>query len=303
MNRLHCEKSRTGISKVEVLVLLGFLVILAGVLLLYFRESWEYSRRAVCQQHLKILGESCQSYYQKNSRLPPNLISKRYATWPVVIAGHLPRNTAEALRTQWKIPFTYYQQPPAARQDRVSLFFCPARRTVSPLSLNDIPSNGFPANKNYPGALGDYGGCAGDGSVPNPLTNPKANGAIVPAVVIKQEDKRILQWEGQVKMVDLKRGKSYTLLLGEKHVPLGEFGKVEFGDGSLYNGDYPASSSRLAGPGFGIAKSPDSPFNRNFGSAHRNVCYFLLADGGVRGYANSMDEEVLGNLARRKKSD
>src|SRR5205823_4972519 len=97
----------------------------------------------------------------------------------------------------------------------------------------------------------------------------------------------------------LQRGESHTILLGEKHVPRGHFGAGPFGDGSLYNGDNPASAARVAGPGYGLAPGPDAPFHDNFGSDHPGVCQFLMADGSVRALANTIDEEVLGRLTTR----
>src|SRR5262249_6646153 len=93
---------------------------------------------------------------------------------------------------------------------------------------------------------------------------------------------------------------SNTLLVGEKHVRAGSFGQQE-GDGSIYNGD-PSNKNadRAAGPGHGLAKSPQDAFNIQFGSAHSGgVCQFVLCDGSVRGIAPSVSETTLGRLAVR----
>ena len=97
------------------------------------------------------------------------------------------------------------------------------------------------------------------------------------------------------------RGLSATLLIGDKHVPLAELGRATAGDGSLYNGQHAASSARVAGPGHGLASSVTDPFNTNFGSGHRDLCQFVLADGSVRSFDISISEMVLGQLARRGK--
>jgi hypothetical protein len=82
-------------------------------------------------------------------------------------------------------------------------------------------------------------------------------------------------------------------------VPLDHEGDAAFGDGSFYNGQHPASFSRVAGPGFPIAPSPNAPFNKNFGSAHNGICNFLLADSSRRALAINTSEHVLGEMARR----
>jgi prepilin-type processing-associated H-X9-DG protein len=76
-------------------------------------------------------------------------------------------------------------------------------------------------------------------------------------------------------------------------------GEAEFGDGSLYNGQNPASYSRVGGVGFPLASSPTSPVNRNFGSYHNGVCNFLMADTSVRTMTTGTSEFMLGELARR----
>src|SRR5262249_39099018 len=113
------------------------------------------------------------------------------------------------------------------------------------------------------------------------------NGPIILGEVLQQEGDRILRWRSRTTLDDLKRGKSHTILAGEKQVPLPDGrGLTDQGDGSVYNGDYPASSSRVAGPGFGLARSTSEPARRNFGSAHPGVCLFLFADVSARPLAN-----------------
>ena len=69
------------------------------------------------------------------------------------------------------------------------------------------------------------------------------------------------------------------------------------GDGSLYNGDFPGSFSRVGGPGFGLARSPADPYNRNFGSYHvGGVCQFLMADVAVKPFTPTVDAAILGRM-------
>jgi prepilin-type processing-associated H-X9-DG protein len=92
-------------------------------------------------------------------------------------------------------------------------------------------------------------------------------------------------------------------LIGEKHVPPDGLGRADAGDGSLYDGQNPASCARVAGPGHGLAASVTEPFNNNFGSPHRGFCQFLYADGSVRPITVGINEAVLGQLARRGKQE
>src|SRR5207237_192495 len=105
---------------------------------------------------------------------------------------------------------------------------------------------------------------------------------------------------GRTRLQDFGDGKAYKILVGDKHVPTGKFGRAGAGDGSLYNGANPASSARVAGRGHGLAPSPDSPFHFNFGSYHQaGACNFLMADGAVKTFTADVDEALLGRLADR----
>jgi prepilin-type processing-associated H-X9-DG protein len=142
---------------------------------------------------------------------------------------------------------------------------------------------------------------AGTGDPAHPWDGSDADGAIVLGEVLQKEGDQIVRWRGRTSLPAIRaaRGLSVTLLIGEKHVPAGGLGRAEAGDASVYDGQNPASCSRVAGPGHGLAASAADPFNNNFGSAHSGVCQFLYADGSVRPIAVGIDETVLGELARR----
>ncbi len=285
---------RNGLSRLEILVALVVALFAAGLIAMLVARVREASLREQCKNNLKMLGGAFHQYHDKNlKRLPPSRIADGYATWAVLLAPYL---TKDNPLLGWDQQTTYFDQKDEVRQAVLIQFICPARRRDDMLS----ESGDFDkAGKHIPGAVGDYGDVAGDGSKDHDWTGPNANGALVIADVLQRNGDRIVKWESRTSFESLTRGQSYTLLLGEKHALPDHLGDAEFGDGSLYNGARPANFSRIAGPGYPLAKAIDEPFNNNFGSWHNGICSFLMADGTVRSMANDVSDLVLGQLARR----
>ncbi|MBM3996349.1 MAG: DUF1559 domain-containing protein [Planctomycetes bacterium] len=289
---------RRGITLLEVVIILLVGVVAVGVGVMLITRNREYALREQCKLNLKRIGEGIQAYHDASSvneaarRLPPSRIAAGYATWAVLLAPYL---TKEHVLQKWDEKKGYFEQADDVRHARLVFFFCPTRHRADTLSrAGDLDA----AKTHFPGGLGDYACVAGDGSAAHDWTGPSANGPFVMAEVTECKN-HVIKWQSRTSLASLTRGLSYTLLVGEKHVPADQQGEVKFGDGSLYNGQHPASFSRVAGPGFPIAGSIDAPFNNNFGSYHSRVCMFLLADMSARVYSADTNEIVLGQMARR----
>ena len=100
-----------------------------------------------------------------------------------------------------------------------------------------------------------------------------------------------------VRFADILDGLSNTIVVGEKHVPLGKFG-VGWWDCSMYNGDYYVCSSRAAGPEYPLAKTM-TELSWAFGSYHPDIVQFAFGDGHVRSINVNIDPHTLGLLANR----
>jgi len=303
---------RLGLTLLEVVLVLVLILIGVAVFLVFVQRTREAAKQAECANHLKILGEAI--YYfegtPENLRevglspraggpdakqfLPAARIAEGYATWAVQIAPYL---SASDPLAAWDVRKSYFDQPDDARQKIVPEFYCPARVRQSLLSES---GDGRPGQAdNLPGAVGDYACVSGDGDPAHLWTTDKANGPLILGEVLERKGDLILRWRSRTSLASLERGLSYTLLLGDKHVPVGEYGQAAVGDGSLYNGQNPASFSRIGGPGYGLSPSPEALFNTNFGSWHPGCCQFLRADLSVHAVANSINENVLGDLMIR----
>src|SRR5262245_40971755 len=295
---------RPGLKAIELIVVAVLLLVVLGVFFSWLPRGRESSKRLQCADYLKKIGEGIYHFHEIKGFLPASRIDAAYATWAVQIGPFLPLGQNNPF-ADWVLQKAYYDQPEALRQLQVHLFYCPSRRNPPQLSVaGEVPQDGKPNGGLFPGALGDYACSVGDGSPEATWDTAQANGALILGEVLERKDGLILRWrgrttltaveqgdktvlrvqlgEGPAKPVPLPRGTSQTILIGEKHVPLDQFGQVAVGDGSLYNGDYPASHARVGGRGFRIAQRPTDPFQRNFGSAHPTVCQFLMADGSVR---------------------
>jgi prepilin-type processing-associated H-X9-DG protein len=308
---------------IELLVVIAIIAVLIGLLLPAVQKAREAANRATCQNNLKQMALAVHGYHDATSSLPPIRIDGGYATWFVLILPYMEQSQLFAL---WDLTKTYDAQTgtPDPRQQKVKTYFCPSRRTAASSGLsvqetayaNFTPANptptgtNFPAAQHPPGALGDYAGCVGNfGSNSWPATT--ANGAL-----IRGNRRADGTFTSNVKLVSVIDGTSQTLLAGEKHVLLGQFGRANYGDSSIYNGRWTPYAGRIAGIAQGSPIGDDSlPFGptdatpstggdafyaRKFGSYHAGGgVNFALCDGSVRSIPPSVDEDAMARLASR----
>ncbi len=294
---------RRGFTLIELLVVIGIIAILIGLLLPAVQKVREAAARATCANNLKQIGIALHGYHEVNKKIPPSRISDLHATWAILI---LPFMEQESVYKLWDLDNAYYDQPPAAREAQIPLYYCPSRRTIDSdpqvsLSGDQNDENGG-AGPQTPGALGDYGACNGTDNCDGcdcPASDDIYNGAFISDYTQQPEFKPL----PKISFKSIKDGLSFTIFIGEKHVPIGQFGHGTL-DGSIYNGDYPLYFSRAAGPNYPIArnptdvKSPDGTITyMGFGSYHPGICQFLFGDGSVHALSNQTDPHIMALLA------
>jgi prepilin-type N-terminal cleavage/methylation domain-containing protein len=286
---------RSGFTLIELLVVIAIIAILIGLLLPAVQKVREAASRSRCQNNLKQIGLAIHNYHDVNRLMPPSRLGPQYATWCVLI---LPYLEMDPLFRQWDLTKTYYQQPVVAQTTAVSLFFCPTRRSPPMLSTQfEVSGTGIPDSQEHPGSLGDYACNGGQFSGPV-VDNPACNGVMCMA------DGQSANNHG-IALTDITDGTSNTFLVGEKHAPLSKWGQSgpTFGEGSVYNGEFPRNFARIAGaPSFSLGQGPDDlagPWHCKFGSYHPGLCLFLFADGRVTSLSNSTDLATLQALAVR----
>jgi prepilin-type N-terminal cleavage/methylation domain-containing protein len=315
-----------GFTLIELLVVIAIIAILIALLVPAVQKVREAAARSQCQNNLKQLGLAVHNYHDATKQLPPIRINADYATWFVLIMPYLEQANIERI---WSFTKPYYQQPDIARTTHVSFFYCPSRRGPGTLSVvEDVdPSDDQPPPDAHPplsdprfvaahhpaGALGDYAGCVGDmRGTPNDPNNQqwpsdKANGALIRGTPLANGGFR-----SNTKLSMITDGTSNTFLAGEKHVPLGMFGRGRVGDSSIYNGVWTCYAGRIAGIEDPLAQSPTdvSPstggnawYARKFGSYHTGICQFVFCDGSVRAIRNNIDVANLRRLAVRNDAE
>lgn len=341
---------RKGFTLIELLVVIAIIAILIALLLPAIQKVREAAMRIQCASNLKQIGIAFHSYHDTTKELPPGRISYNGgATWAVFILPYIEQSGIQIAKKigvgpgKWDLQERYYYQDASVRKLQVPIFYCPVRRNSgsNPLSLdnangdvpdaNDIGSPWISAGGAFPGALGDYASCVSNCSVDEGTDAAKgynganANGALPRATNITESSTvtpdgsggffklSVTNWTTQTSFKSISDGLTNTLLVGEKHVIVGQFGnQTSSNDGSIYNGD-PGSlqSSRVAGcalnpatgvcehPSSWLARDPKEGFNNQFGSWHFGVCQFVLCDGSVRALSVYIDDFQLGNLASR----
>lgn len=299
-------KTRQAFTLIELLVVIAIIAILIALLVPAVQKVREAAARAQCTNNLKQMGLACNSVIDVKKALPNSRRDANY-TWFVELFPYIDQSQIYA---QWTINSgSYYSQNAIAQMSTVPAYFCPGRRGPMTTTGQGEPQDGSTTAPFYHGACADYaanvGTTGGDywwdtitNTTPLPTTpNVPNNGPFRLANNWSMNGNPAIV--GGVKIAHITDGMSNTLLIGEKHVPLGRYGEYAAGDGAAYNGDK-GTALCGAGPGRTLARGPTDTTTDRFGGPHPGMCLFVFCDGTVRPIPVNIDANVLGYLANIK---
>jgi hypothetical protein len=295
---MAADTARRGAwTRIDLIVLLGVAVVGLGVVAIVIVRAREPAQRVECANHIQAMGKAFHAYHDRNKALPSSCIAPGYATWAVQILPFLAQHASQG-SGEWDLAAPYFAQTDAARTTIAVTYLCPARVRKSLVAGEQPPQGAQTATLVY-GAVGDYACAPTSDTARYPWDGPLADGALIVGEVREKKDAPIQWWRSRVRLEDLARGQSHTILVGEKHVPEDGLGQTAFGDGSIFNGERTASFARLVDADHPLAAGPSAAFQTNFGSWHPDVCQFLMADASLRVFTNTVDPTLLQRLIRR----
>ena len=293
-----------GFTLVELLVVIAIIAMLVTLLLPAVQSARESARRMQCTNNLKQFGLAISNFYNARNAVPPSRVPCHHGTWYSELWDFVEE---DSLRGAWDPVRSYHFQPIENIQSQISIYYCPSRRAPPQLSKN---GDGRGSVRHRPGALGDYACVMGDGQW-HDWPFPEANGPMIHGGPYgdngqvnvncggRDPDFRFNGVKYGVTLAKITDGLSKTIFVGEKHVPLGQFGNVQVADSSIYNPDFADVVGRWAGLGFSLARGPTDRSIDVFGSYHPDTCHFVYGDGHVRGLSTSINSQTLGLLAVR----
>ena len=288
-NRSAHRSSKSAFTLVELLVVMAIIGVLVGLLLPAVQAAREAARRTSCMNNLSQLGLAFHHHDFNVEHLPSGTINPtgpirseeigKHISWAVQILPFIEQNNLyEAFDFG---AGAYATENREVRDCRVATFLCPSNPGMF-LNRSSTKSKESIAESHY-------AGCHHDQESP-----------------IAEDNNGLLFLNSKVRYADILDGSSQTLVLGEIKVDASHLGWVSGTRSTLRNvGDFGTSEegrairNRYAAPDTD-APAALGPFDvGGFDSFHMGGVNIVLADGAIRFITDSIDHDIVSQLANR----
>jgi prepilin-type N-terminal cleavage/methylation domain-containing protein len=313
---MHRRTSRHAFTLVELLVVIAIIAVLIGLLLPAVQAARESARRMACGNNVKQMSLAFQVYNDVKKRLPYARSSNnlRAHSWVVRMLPFVEQEPASRLFTtalpganlHWggvhDLSNTTFQAT-GALKTQIPAMLCPSSARTTRFTTETVPGGG--------GFCGDYAVNTGhntirktDGSIDYDPPSYQSTGPfpLAPGYSVNTASgNRLVNSNPGLRFKDVPDGVGKTIFIGEKHIPLDQFGRQGF-DNTLYATENPGlnSSTRMCLDA-GVALSPADPAatSNSFGSYHPDVLVVGFGDGRVETISKSIAGSVLALLGQR----
>ncbi|TWT76992.1 hypothetical protein Pla123a_24170 [Posidoniimonas polymericola] len=328
----HTASGRRGFTLVELLVVIAIIGVLIALLLPAVQAAREAARRAECKNKLKQFGLAALTHYDVQGHFPTGGWGWRWAGdadagygekqpggWYFNILAYTENSQVHDLGQDGDYKAVTATQKALAKQrieTTIDLFICPSRRggAAYPYVRSD-GMNYFNADK--PAVLGRNDYAANSGSLfPGTIwAGPLQRSTLMPAVprvsdyssfpYSTSKGPQISRGNGvvlalsEVRLSQVTDGSSQTMLVGEKHIPFGEYDTGTYpGNDQGWDLGFDTDVNRWTKrpP---LADSSEFPASITgddrlsiFGSAHTAGCQFVYCDGSVHTVTYGVDQDV-----------
>jgi prepilin-type N-terminal cleavage/methylation domain-containing protein/prepilin-type processing-associated H-X9-DG protein len=263
--RRACGSRRrtTGMTLVEVLVVIAIIGALVGLLMPAVQMAREAARRGSCGNNLRQQAIGVKLHEGSHRTYPTG-------GWGPEWVGDSDLGFGPRQPGGWIYNVLPYVEQGPLREIGKGLAEGPKRVAVvkvlqSPLEIFSCPSRRLARLYPYAGA--------------NPLKNVDAPAEVAKTDYVINREISSLKSEVIVSEIQLRRGLSNTVLVGEKSVAQSNYEDGQSpGDGlTMYVGDSEDVGRQATGP-----PTPDASSSSGFGSAHPSGCNVAMGDGAVR---------------------
>ena len=311
MHSLHSlRRDRRAFTLIELLVVIAIIAILIGLLLPAVQKVREAAARMQCANNFKQMALAVHNYHDANGRFPPGGVTEGFCcgtqsrtNWAIEI---LPYIEQQQLFNTYNNTFTNENSANAfTRTQRVRTYECPSDASAGGIGRTFAPASGPGSGLQY--MTGSYRAVSGRANITAPLGwMDNAEGLALP-----QSFRGVLHsvWPSQgftqESFNTVRDGTSNTLMLGEWQTRTQErrrtfwaYTYTSYNQSSVhpashtYTNDFTRCEQISAQLGL-----DNRPCRRAFGSFHTNGSNWAMADGSVRFIPQSVDMNLLSNMA------